>query len=366
MPADKWSLIWHPTCKKNSQMRQLFYTFMLSGLLSYTLSAQEKQYTSSCIGFYNLENLFDTLDQEGVRDGEFTPGSAKLWGKERYTKKLGDLSRVIGELGAELHPNGLAILGVSEVENRSVLEDLVRTEAIAKRNYQIIHHDSPDRRGIDVGLLYDSTRFKVTSHQAFFLDLGLNDKGDTIYSRDQLLVSGVLEGEPIHVIVAHWPSRSGGQKRSNPRRIKAGQLGRTIIDSLQQADPNAAIVYMGDLNDDPTDPSVRRFLRSSGDKVMATNGKLYNPMVEYARKGIGSLAWRDSWNLFDQVILSENLLDESGLRYYGTRVYNEPYLRQKEGNWAGYPFRTYVGSTYQGGFSDHFPVFVILVKEVKY
>jgi len=344
-------------------MRALFLIVTIVTTIS--SFAQEKKFTSACIGFYNLENLFDTLDQEGVRDGEFTPGAAKLWGAKRYGKKLQDLSRVISELGVDLHPNGLAILGVSEVENRSCLEDLVRTGPIAERNYQIIHHDSPDRRGIDVGLLYDSTRFTVTNHQSIFLDLGLDDEGDSVLTRDQLLVSGMLEGEAIHVIVAHWPSRSGGQKRSTPRRIKAGELARQTIDSLQQADPDAQIIYMGDLNDDPSDPSVRRFLGSTGDKEMVRKGKMYNAMVEANRKGIGSLAWRDSWNLFDQVILSESMLDEHGFRYYGTRVYNEGYLRQETGNFAGYPFRTFVGNTYQGGFSDHFPVFVILVKEVQ-
>lgn len=326
---------------------------------------QEKKYTSLCVGFYNLENLFDTINQENVSDDEYTPESAKLWGTERYKKKLNDLGRVISELGADLHPNGLAILGVSEVENRSVLEDLVKNESITARNYQIVHEDSPDRRGIDVGLLYDPSRFEMTAYKSFFLDLGTDEEGDTIFTRDQLLVSGILEGEPVHVIVAHWPSRSGGQARSAPRRIKASELGRRIIDSLQQADKRAQIIYMGDLNDDPTDISVSVTLNTTGDKLMATKKKLYNPMVEYARKGIGSLAWRDSWNLFDQIILSHSLLDEQGYRYYGTRVYNEPYLRNQEGNYAGYPFRTFVGSTYQGGFSDHFPVFVIFVKEVE-
>jgi endonuclease/exonuclease/phosphatase family metal-dependent hydrolase len=339
----------------------LFFTLVIAA----SAFAQDKKFTSVCVGFFNVENLFDTLDQEHVSDGEFTPESAKLWGTERYMKKLDDLGRVISELGAELHPNGLAVLGLAEVENRSVVDDLVKNKAIAGRNYQVVHEDSPDRRGIDVALLYDPTRFEVTAHRSYFLDLGTTENGDTIFSRDQLLVSGVLEGEVVHVIVAHWPSRSGGQKRSSPRRIKAAELGRHIVDSLLTEDPQARIIYMGDLNDDPTDPSVRRFLKSTGDKELATNGRLYNPMVDFAQRGIGSLAWRDSWNLFDQVILSESLLDAEGFRYYGTRVYNEGYLRQKDGNFAGYPYRTYVGSTYQGGFSDHFPVFVIFVKEVK-
>lgn len=346
-------------------MSMRFTTLLSTLFLVCAAQAQDKQYTSACIGFYNVENLFDTINQEGVNDGEYTPESDKLWGADRYQKKLNDLARVISELGADLHPNGIAVLGVSEVENKSVLDDLVRTGPLAKRSYGVIHEDSPDRRGIDVGLIYDSTRFVPTAYKSYFLDLGVDDEGDTIFTRDQLVVSGLLEGEPIHVIVAHWPSRSGGQKRSAPRRIKAGQLGRQIVDSLLSTDPAAQIFYLGDLNDDPSDVSVKRFLGSTGDKLMVDESRLFNPMVEYARKGVGSLAWRDSWNLFDQVIMSPQILKDDGFKYYGTRVFNQAYLRQKEGNFTGYPFRTFVGNTYQGGFSDHFPVFVILVKEVK-
>ncbi|HEX2618356.1 MAG TPA: endonuclease/exonuclease/phosphatase family protein, partial [Flavobacteriales bacterium] len=185
-------------------------------------------------------------------------------------------------------------------------------------------------------------------------------------TRDQLVVSGVLDGDTVTFIVAHWPSRRGGEKASMPRRVLAAQLGRHIEDSLMARYANARTIYMGDLNDDPTNPSVRKFLNAQGDKADATGTKLFNPMADLYQKGVGSLAWGDAWNLFDQVILSPALVTGDGGRYkfYGARVYNQAYLAQKEGNFAGYPFRTFVGDQYTDGYSDHFPVFVILVKPV--
>jgi hypothetical protein len=179
------------------------------------------------------------------------------------------------------------------------------------------------------------------------------------------VVTGVADGDTLTVIVAHWPSRRGGEARSRPLRILAAELGRHIIDSVMAVHPRGRVAYMGDLNDDPVDPSVRKFLNSTGAKADATGRRFYNPMVDLYEKGIGSLAWQDSWNLFDQIILSPNAVTGEGGRYrhYGTRVFNEPHLRQTEGNFAGYPHRTFVGDQYADGWSDHFPVFVILVRE---
>jgi exonuclease III len=267
-------------------------------------------------------------------------------------------------MGTEIHPMGMQILGLSEVENRGVIEDLIATPALAPRNYDIVHYDSPDKRGIDVALIYQPEFFKVYNSKSYELTV---PGRDDFFSRDQLLVSGVADGDTIHVIVAHWPSRSGGEKRSQPARIEAGKLGRHIVDSLLTENANARIVYMGDLNDDPVNASVKRFLKSDGRKEAAVGDMLYNPMVDLYNKGIGTLAWRDSWNLFDQTILSPGLVSGDGGRYrfFGAKVFNKPYLRQQDGNFAGYPFRTYVGNNYRGGYSDHFPVYVILVREAE-
>lgn len=333
-------------------------------MITSELPLKAQTFVPACVGFYNVENLFDTLDTPGIRDTDFTPEGTYKWTSERYMKKLDDLAKVIGEMGTEVHPDGVAILGLAEIENREVVEDLINTPPLKERGYDIVHYDSPDRRGVDVGLIYQPKHYQVYHHKSYTLEV--EDKPN-FYTRDQLVVSGVLDGDTVHVLVAHWPSRRGGEKRSLPLRMAAAELGRSIVDSLLNLNPMARIIYTGDLNDDPVSPSVRRGLRGVGKKENARKGRLFNPMEELFNKGIGTLAWRDTWNLFDQMLISEALVTGEGgrYRYYGARVFNKPYLRQAEGNFAGYPFRTYVGPNYQGGYSDHFPVYLIFVREAE-
>lgn len=321
-----------------------------------------QEYAISCIGFYNVENLFDTLDTEQVNDLEFTPQGKNQWGTARYQHKLHNIARVIAEIGTNITPDGAAILGVSEIENKAVLEDLVQEASIADRDYQIIHYDSPDRRGIDVALLYQANYFEPTSTQNFELYM---PSDTSLRTRSQLLVSGNLLGERVHLMVAHWPSRSGGEKGSRPKRIAAAQLGRSIIDSIQAVEPNAKIIYMGDLNDDPTNKSLSKHLGSVGSKKQLKKASMYNPMWEMYQKGIGSLAWRDTWNIFDQLLLSTPFLNNNskGLQFYQAKVFNEPFLMQSDGVYKGYPLRTFAGGNYKGGFSDHFPVYLYLLKK---
>lgn len=338
-------------------------SILILALLAAPGMAQETkaEFVPALVGFWNIENLYDTLDSPDTDDSEFLPGSAKQWGSQRYHRKVEKMGEVIAALGKDLDPRGVALLGLAEVENRSVVEDLARSSALKDRGYRVVHEDSPDRRGVDVALIHDPKRYAVYAHKAYRLLTP-----DTAFrTRDQLLVSGVLDGDTTHVIVAHWPSRRGGEKRSMPKRMAAGELGRHIVDSLLTRNPNARILYMGDLNDDPVNKSITMGLRATGDQAAAQGANLFNPMHAPFKKGIGSLAWRDSWNLFDQIIINPALVSGSGgrYRYYGTRVYNEPYLRQEEGNFAGYPKRTFVGDTYQDGYSDHFPVYLILVRE---
>lgn len=323
---------------------------------------KDEDYTPVCIGFYNVENLFDTVDSKNTEDTEYTPEGANSWGQERYEEKLSNLAQVMGELGTNKTPHGAAILGLAEVENRRVLEDLVETSPIKEREYRIAHHNSPDERGIDVAFLYRPDYFKLEKKQSFKVDLPENDK-----TRDQLLMTGMLLGERIHIMVGHWPSRSGGQAQSEPSRIAAAQVGRSVLDSLQKADPNAKIVYMGDLNDDPVNKSVNKVLEAKGSPKELGGEELFNPMYKFYEKGIGTLAWRDNWNLFDQILLSNELIEGklSSFRYYDAKVHDPGYLKQKEGNFKGYPFRTYVGSTYKGGYSDHFPVYAYLIRKSK-
>lgn len=342
-----------------------FLLSAITALLPALLTAQDgrKEYVPALVGFFNIENLFDTIDSPDTDDREFLPNSPKQWGTVRYRRKLDKMAEVIAGMGRDVHPQGMAILGLCEVENRAVVEDLVAAAPIRERGYRVVHEDSWDRRGVDVALIYNPAMYQVYAHKAYRLHMP-----DTAFrTRDQLLVSGILDGDTTHVIVNHWPSRRGGEKRSAPHRRAAAELGRHIIDSLMAINPDAHIMYMGDLNDDPVDASVLKHLRATGDARAVQGANLFNPMHGLFQKGIGSLAWRDSWNLFDQIIISPGLYhgQDGSYKYYGARVFNEPYLRQKEGNFAGYPSRTFVGDTYQDGYSDHFPVFLILVKEVQ-
>jgi hypothetical protein len=344
---------------------KILFCLLLLFICNTTFSQEDKKdYLVTCVGFYNLENLFDTivdLDTNKILQDEYTSKGKKGWTSERYHEKLGNMSKVIADLGVEVTPDGVAILGVSEIENKSVLEDLVKTDKLKNRAYEIVHYDSPDKRGIDVGLLYNPKYFKVTSSSS----ISLRTIDTTFYTRDQLLVSGLLNGEKIHVVVAHWPSRSGGEKRSRPRRASAADLGRIIIDSLQAIDPNAKIFYMGDLNDDPTDPSVKTHLKGVGKKEEVKKDNLFNPWESYFKKGIGTLAYRDTWNLFDQILVTPSLIGKnySSYKYYKAKIYSKPYLIQSSGKYKGYPLRTHAGGIYMAGYSDHFPVYLFLIKE---
>ncbi len=326
------------------------------------LSAQQ-QYQIGLVGFYNFENLFDTLDAPNVADEEFTPNGPKHYGTELYTDKIGKLAQVVSELGVDLSPDGVAVLGVAEIENRTVLEDFVRHPGVADRNYQIVHYDSPDRRGIDVALLYNPKYFTLTSSSTHPVVL-YNDQGERDYTRDVLLVSGRFGGEPMHFMVNHWPSRRGGEAASQPRRNAAASVCKNLADSIRRQEADAKILIMGDLNDDPVSPSVAEVLRATGKSQRVSADRFYNPMFEYYRKGLGTLAYRDSWSLFDQILLSQPLIDTQteGYQFYRAFIHNPRYLLQKSGRFKGYPYRAFVGDTYLGGYSDHFPVYLALVR----
>ena len=275
------------------------------------------------------------------------------------------MAHAISKIGKEVTPLGPSVIGVCEIENRRVLEDLAIQKAIADKNYKIVHHEGPDRRGIDCALLYDPLHFQVTSSKSVRLII---PNKDNFFTRDQLVVSGKMLGEKIHFIVIHWPSRRGGEAKSRPKRIEAAKLSKSIIDSLTVVDPNAKVILMGDFNDDPISPSIKDFLKAKMDANNVNSGELYNTMGMHYKKGIGTLAYRDQWNLFDQFIVTSSLLDQkknyNDLTFYRSVIFNKPFLKNKKGNFKGYPFRTYVGSTFMGGYSDHFPVYLFLVKKV--
>ena len=314
------------------------------------------------IAFYNWENLFDTIpnNPEG-RDEEFTPKGQRQWDGRKYWEKVGNLAYAISQFATKTTPIGPAIIGVSEIENRSVMEDVVNQPALKKWNLQVVHHDSPDARGVDVGLLYNPRYFKlegVTNHRLTAVPFR---------TRDQMCVVGSLMGQRIAVIVNHWPSRIGGQERSEPNRVAAAELSKSIADSLWRIDPNIGVIVMGDLNDDPQDKSCAKILGAANDPDGVAAHGFYNPWWRKLDSGVGTLAYKSQWNLFDQIILSGNLVncDDNQWKYYEAKVLNFDFLKDKEGNRQGYPKRTYSAGSYLGGYSDHFPTEVFLRRYVK-
>ncbi len=312
------------------------------------------------VGFYNLENLFDTIDGPNI-DEEFLPTGAMNWTGYKYKAKLKNMSYAISQIGLDITPGGLSILGVAEIENRGVLEDLVKEPAIAHRQYSIVHYDSPDRRGVDVGLLYNPRDFQVTNSKSYRL---YTPEDPEFLTRDQLMVSGYLKNEKIHVIVGHWPSRSGGEERSEPKRRAAAALTKTIVDSLYRVEPRAKIIVMGDLNDDPANKSTAQVLGAKRNMEDVPKQGLYNPMWRILDSGVGTLAYNNQWNLFDQIIVSEPFLhsDNTHLRFWKAEVFNKSFLIQQEGLYKGSPLRTHAGGVWMNGYSDHFPTLIYLTK----
>lgn len=336
----------------------IVFALFLTSTLSF---AQEKQIAVYSVGFYNLENLFDTIPSPGVNDIEFTPDGVKKWDGKKYLKKIDNMALAISKLARDFCPDGPAVLGVCEIENRSVLEDLVKHPSLRSSNYRIEHYDSPEARGVDVALLYNPSLFKVTTSKAYKFTLpGRPD----FKSRDQLLVSGKLAGETAHFIVGHWPSRRNGEKASRYLREAAAKLTKSITDSIFKTDPNAKIIIMGDLNDDPHNIPVRDILGAKKKPEDVKPGGFFNPMWKILDKGVGSLGYRGEWNLFDQIIISHDFIgkDRSSLKFWKAEVFNKDFLIQREGPYKGYPWRTFSGDLFIEGYSDHLPTLVYLTK----
>jgi hypothetical protein len=354
-------------------------------LLTITSATAQKKYQIHTVAFYNFENLFDTINGPN-NDEEYLPNGAQNWTGKKYKKKLDNLSKVLTDIGTGENPNAPTLIGGCEIENRLVLEDLVKHPKMINRGYGIIHFDSPDKRGIDVALLYQKKHFTPTSYVNIPLMIYRNqeakvdkkEKEETtddviettnnsesrVYTRDQLLVTGFLDGEEIHIIVNHWPSRSGGEKKSSPFREAAGKLNRKIMDSLFTINPNAKIITMGDLNDGSYNKSVKEEIGAKRKKEEVQPKGIFNPFEQMFKDGLGTLAYRDSWDIFDQIMISEPFVrkEATGFKYWKAGVFNKSYLIQTTGQYKGYPLRN---SLTEPGYSDHFPVYIYLLKEIK-
>jgi predicted extracellular nuclease len=307
--------------------------------------------------FYNTENLFDIINNQGNRDGEFTPSGKNNWTQKRYQKKLEDISKVLSSINRQELPE---IIGLSETENRDVLNDLVKTGALAKGNYRIVQYESPDYRGIDCALLFRPDEFKVTTSRAIPVKFA-NDPEFT--TRDILYVKGKTgNGETWHIFVNHWPSRTGGLQQTEGKRVAVAKILKQKTDSLQIADPKSNVVIMGDLNDEPTNASLLKILGAGNPEK--GNTPLVNLMFPLYLQNKGSYFYRGSWDMLDNIIVSDKLLDDNGFRCVERRgfVFREPWMEFKNKDGTVSPYRTYSGRKYDGGISDHLPVYFMLCK----
>ncbi|WP_226063748.1 endonuclease/exonuclease/phosphatase family protein [Kaistella polysaccharea] len=391
--------------------------FLFLMIVCFSFAQQKGQLRKvATIGFLNVENLFDTIASADYIDGtkevsnpafhrsvpldslklldttevyrgewrnellkgkkvirhqiladEFTYNSAKNWNTKNYNQKIANEARVISEMGAQYTKTAPVIVGLIEVENRQVIEDLIKHPLLAKYDYGIIHYNSYDARGIDVALIYQKRRFTPTN--SLKKEIKIFNDGKRSYTRNILVATGFLDNEKIAVFMNHWPSRSGGEARSLPKRNAAAVVLKQQMDSIRLKDPSTKLFAMGDFNDDPVSSSLKNYLKAVlSPKDLSPETPYLNLMYPLYKKGVASLAYQDAPNLFDQIIVTGNVIsDQVGKEYsvYKTEIFAPSYLINKEGNWKGYPFRSWNGDSFTGGYSDHFPAFVVLQREVQ-
>lgn len=343
-----------------------FFFAVIGVLWAFLPASAQKKYSVYGVGFYNQENLFDTCHDEGKRDYDFLPTGSYKWNAMKYNHKLNNMSRALADMGTDVLPNiGCAIIGLAEVENSKALDDLIAQPALSARNYQYVHIEGPDRRGIDCALLYNPSLFSVKNTRLVPYVQKLK-KDSAFYTRGFLTVSGTLADENVAVIVCHLPSRFS---ESFYRELGAEQV-KAIKDSLLNDDPNCKVFVMGDMNDDPIDKSMAGILKGKANIKDVNEGDMYNPWYNIlVKEGVGTLLYQGSWNLFDQILVTPNLLnkddkkDFSSLKFWKNQIFKRDYLFQTEGKYKGSPKRTTAGGVWLDGYSDHLPVVVYLVKE---
>lgn len=349
-------------------MRKILFVALTILTFSFAYSQKKgKKYTIRTAAFYNLENLFDTINDTSINDEASPMMELKTNRSKVYWDKIDKLGSVILKIGKEKTKTSPALLGVVEVENESVLQDLVNSKNLKKKNYGIIHFDSPDKRGIDVALLYQKRYFKPVHYEAF--NPNIFDNNFKVYTRDILWVNGYLDDEEVNIIVNHWPSRRGGEAKSRPLREKAAYKVTQIIEKIRENNENAKIIIMGDFNDDPINTSFKKVLKTKKKRKNIKNGDIYNPYEKMFSNGLNTLGYRDNINLFDQIMISSPLVNKKGnkdfsnYKMFKAKIFNKLFLTQKKGRYKGYPFRSFSNGKYTGGYSDHYPVYMYLIKE---
>ncbi len=391
---------------------------ILFAVISTTLVfGQQRKVQRAAVAFMNVENLWDTIPSADYIDGtkdvhnpafhrsvpldslkylevtedykgewsdnlligkkvvrhqilsdDFTVNGPKNWDTKKYYQKLGNIARVISELGRQYTNDNPAIVGLLEVENRQVVQDIIKQPVLARSNYGIVHYNSYDARGIDIALIYQKSRLKITETYSREIKI-FNDEGRRSYTRGILVVKGLLDGEKVGIFLNHWPSRSGGEAATIARRAAAAVALKEEMDKARAEYPEIKLFAMGDFNDDPVSPSLKKHLGTVGEpSQLSEKTPYYNLMYKLYKAGVASLAYRDAPNLFDQIIVSKNLYSPEKLTktysIYKAEIYAPSYLVNPSGQWKGYPLRSWDGDRFTGGFSDHFPAVSVIQREV--
>ncbi len=355
------------------------YILIILATFSVVCASAQRIGPGYIIGFYNLENLFDTYHDEGKNDYEYLPDGANNWTEVKYEKKLHNMATVIRAMADD---NGRyhTILGVSEIENRHVLEDLVSQPEIADANYQIVHYDGPDRRGVDVALFYRPDQFKLLESRSIpytFTGSEISfemtqEEKDIFRTRDILMVRGMIEDEMYAFFVCHLPSRLGG--KGNDLRSRGGEIVYQTSMELMRQYPGIKIAVMGDMNDNPTDDSMAVYLH--GRETLEEMGPedFFSPFLSMLKAGFGSLAYRGEWNIYDLILVNEAMAKGTSGKYriqplvklrkktYYGRIFQKDFMTQQEGDYKGTPFRTFSNGAFVNGYSDHYPTYILIGK----
>ena len=328
---------------------------IISGAVFFSCTSVKKslrqEYT---VVSYNVENLFDTVDDPKIPDEEFLPASEKKWDNDKYQKKLADIAQVISEVNLKELPE---VVGLVEVENQTVLEDLIKAGKLNGQDYAIIHEESPDYRGIDVALIYRKDAFKEIRHEV--LPVIFPDDPE-FKTRDILHVTGKMRNKTVHLFVNHWPSRIGGDEKTEPKRVLAASVLKNKVDQILAIDPKARIIIMGDMNDEPANKSLQETL---GAKMPGSSSPLVNLMMPDDIAGKGTYFYSGNWNMLDNLVVSEAILKGKGMQVEGKKgyIFSNDWMIYTNKNGDKTPNRSYVGNKYVGGVSDHFPVYFKMI-----
>ncbi|WP_282126230.1 endonuclease/exonuclease/phosphatase family protein [Marinifilum flexuosum] len=332
----------------------MFRKLLLLISVAFVIASCNQQTKDYTVAFYNVENLFDTINHPEKWDDDFTPEGKLKFNGERYQDKLEKLAQVLSSMDTLRLPS---IIGLCEIENKKVIEDLCKQETLIEGNYGIAHSESPDKRGIDCALIYKKEDFKYLKHEAIYIQFPWEPNYKT---RDILYVEGIIGTDTVHIFVNHWPSRRGGLEKSEKNRVFVAEQLKSAVDGIQTKNPTAKIIIMGDFNDEPTNKSVSQTLNAGNNQNSSNPSYLYNLVYNMDAKGEGTYNYRGNWNMLDNLIVSNSLLnDKNGLHtsFDAGKIFKEEWICYKNKKGILVPSRTYGGLNYYGGYSDHFPVY---------